>query len=47
MPSQIFFGGGGLQYPDISVPLRKTIFLETTENHSEPDQGNNVGVPFQ
>jgi hypothetical protein len=29
------------------VSLRQTLFLETTKSHSEVNQGNRVGVPFQ
>jgi hypothetical protein len=43
--SSHFFGC--LQYPEIFVPLRQTLFLETARSHSEPNQRNRVGVPFQ
>jgi hypothetical protein len=33
----IFFGC--LQYPEIFVPLRQTLFLETARSHSEPNEG--------
>jgi hypothetical protein len=42
-----FFFLGCLQYPEIFVPLRQTLFLETVRSHLEPDQGNRVGFPFQ
>jgi len=32
---------------EIFVHLRKTLFLETTRSHLEPNMGNRVGVPFQ
>jgi hypothetical protein len=35
------------QYPEIFVLLRQTSFLETATSHSEPNQGNRVGIPFQ
>jgi hypothetical protein len=38
---------GHLHCPEIFSSLRQTLFLETTRNHSEPNQGNRVGVPFQ
>jgi hypothetical protein len=38
---------GCFQYPEILVPLKQTLFLETPRNHSEAYQGNGVGVPFQ
>jgi len=34
----IFFFGC-LQYPEIFVPLKQTLFLETARSHSEPYQG--------
>jgi len=37
---------GCLQYPQISVPLRQTLFLETARSLLEPNQGNRMGVPF-
>jgi hypothetical protein len=36
-----------IQYPETLVPLRQTSFLETARSHSEPNQGNMVGVPPQ
>jgi hypothetical protein len=38
---------GCLQYPEILVPLSQTSLCETATSHSEPNQGNRVGVPFQ
>jgi len=38
---------GCLQYPEIFIPLRQTLFLEIARTHSEPNQGNRVGVPNQ
>jgi hypothetical protein len=38
---------GCLQYPEIFVRLRQTLFLKISRSHSEPNQGNGVGVPFQ
>jgi len=38
---------GCLQYLEVFVPLRQTLFLETARSHSEPNQGNKVGVSFQ
>jgi hypothetical protein len=38
---------GCLQYPEIFVPLKQTLFLETATSHLEPNKGNRVGVPFQ
>jgi len=36
-PSSHFFGC--LQYREIFIPLRKSLFLETARSHSEPNQG--------
>jgi hypothetical protein len=36
-----------LHYPEIFVPLRQTLFLETARSHSELNVGNMVGVPLQ
>jgi hypothetical protein len=44
VPSLHFFGC--LQYPEIFIPLRLTLFLETARSHLEPNQVNRVGVPF-
>jgi hypothetical protein len=38
---------GCLQYPEIVVPLRQTLFLNTARSHLEPNQGNGVSTPFQ
>jgi hypothetical protein len=38
---------GCLQYHEIFIPLRQTLFFETAGSHSEPNQGSRVGVPFQ
>jgi hypothetical protein len=42
-----FFFFGCLRYPEIFVPLRQTLFVETSRSHSEPYQGNVVSVTFQ
>jgi hypothetical protein len=38
---------GCLQYPEIFVSIRQTLFLEIARTRSESNQGNKVGVPFQ
>jgi hypothetical protein len=38
------WGGGVLQYPEIFVLLRTTLFLEIATSHSEPNQRNGGGV---
>jgi hypothetical protein len=43
----ITFFFGCIQYPEMFIPLRQTLFLETARSHSEPNQGNRVGVSFQ
>jgi hypothetical protein len=45
VPTSHFFGC--LQYPEISVPLKQTLFLERARSHSESNQRNRVGVTFQ
>jgi hypothetical protein len=35
-----------LQYPEIFIPLKQTLFSETARSHSEPNNGNMVGVPL-
>jgi hypothetical protein len=35
---------GYLQYPEMFVPLRQTLFLETARRHSDPNQG--IGLVF-
>jgi hypothetical protein len=44
MPLSDFFGC--LQYPEIFTSLRHTLVLDTARTHSEPNEGNRVGVPF-
>jgi hypothetical protein len=34
------------QYPEIFVPLRQTLFLETATSHSEPNDGNRGVLHF-
>jgi len=36
-----------LTSPETFVPLRQTLFSETTRSHSEPNQGNRMGLPLQ
>jgi hypothetical protein len=36
-----------LQYPEIFIPLRQTLFLETVRSYSKPKQGNRLGVIFR
>jgi hypothetical protein len=38
---------GCFQYPEILVPLRHTLFLETARSHLELNQRNTAGVSFQ
>jgi hypothetical protein len=38
---------GCLQYPEIFVPLRETLLLETARGHSEPNEVNRLGGTFQ
>jgi hypothetical protein len=45
VPSSYFCGC--LQYFEIIVPLRQTLFLKITGSRLELNQGNGVGVPFQ
>jgi hypothetical protein len=35
-----FFFFGCLHWPEIFVPLRQSLFMETAKNHSEWNQGN-------
>jgi hypothetical protein len=36
-----------LHYPEIFVPLRRTLFSEISTSLSVPNQGTRAGVPFQ
>jgi len=42
-----FFFFAYLQCPEIFIPLRQTLFFETARGHSEPNQGNVMGVHLQ
>jgi hypothetical protein len=33
-------------YPEIFIPLRQILFLETARSHSESNHGNRMGVSF-
>jgi hypothetical protein len=36
-----------LQYLEMFIPLKQTLFLEIARIYLEPNQGNVVSVPFQ
>jgi hypothetical protein len=36
-----------LQYPEIFILLRQTLFLEITRSHLEQNEGNRIGVPLK